>query len=151
MIGVFLRYCKNCELKKSKIKRGLVVKLILSEDFNSRCQLDLIDLQSKPDGEFKFIFVYQDHFTKFIILRLLKTKSAESVACHLRQIFADFGPPQILQTDNGKEFANTTIEKLVNEFGGKLVHGKLRHSQSQGSVERANRDIQVSILRLFCR
>ena len=26
--------------------------------------------------------------------------------------------------------------------GLKIVHGKLRHSQSQGSVERANRDIE---------
>ena len=28
---------------------------------NLRCQVDLIDMQSQPDGEFKFILNYQDH------------------------------------------------------------------------------------------
>ena len=28
---------------------------------NSRAQLDLIDMQSQPDGDLKWILVYQDH------------------------------------------------------------------------------------------
>jgi hypothetical protein len=46
-------------LKKAKVKKSVVVKPIVSKDFNSRCQVDLIDLQSRPDGEYKFIMVYQ--------------------------------------------------------------------------------------------
>ncbi|KAI1706785.1 SCAN domain-containing protein 3 [Ditylenchus destructor] len=34
--------------------------------FNSRCQVDLIDLQARPDGDSKFIMVYQG--TEFITL-----------------------------------------------------------------------------------
>ena len=30
--------------------------------------------------------------------------------------------------------------------GSKIVHGKLRHSQSQGSVERANREIEDMLM-----
>ena len=37
------------------------LKPIISDDFNRRCQVDLIDLQSQPDGEFRFVMVYQDH------------------------------------------------------------------------------------------
>ena len=40
---------------------------------------DLIDYQSQPDGEYKFIMVYQDHLTKFIILNSLKRKTDEEV------------------------------------------------------------------------
>ncbi|KAF0748352.1 KRAB-A domain-containing protein 2-like [Aphis craccivora] len=34
-------------------KKGVVVKPIISSDFNSRCQVDLIDFQSHPDEKFK--------------------------------------------------------------------------------------------------
>lgn len=38
---------------------------------NSRCQIDLIDMQAQPDGNYKLILVYQDHLTKFVNLRPL--------------------------------------------------------------------------------
>lgn len=142
----FLACCENCQRKASAPKKGLVVKPILSNDMNSRCQVDLIDMQSSPDGEFKFIMVYQDHLTKFIQLRPLKTKSAEEVAVAISSIFAIFGAPSILHTDNGKEFANKVITELCSLWSGtKIVRGKPRHSQSQGSVERANQDVEKLI------
>lgn len=127
------------------------MKPIVSNHMNSRCQVDLIDMQSKADREYRFIMVYQDHLTKFVCLRPLKTKTAEEVAHHLLHIFSDKGAPQILQSDNGREFANKIIEELVSMWPEcKLVHGKPRHSQSQGSVERANRDIQDILMMWQC-
>uniref|UniRef100_A0AC35G0B0 Integrase n=1 Tax=Panagrolaimus sp. PS1159 TaxID=55785 RepID=A0AC35G0B0_9BILA len=93
LILLFLKCCRSCELKKASVRKSLVVKPILSADFNVRCHLDLIDLQSKPDGEYRFIFVYQDHLTKYVILRALKEKTAVAVEDVLRQVFCDFGPP----------------------------------------------------------
>lgn len=120
--------------------------MIFSE-MNSRCQVDLIDMQSDADGPFRFIFVYQDHLTKFVQLRSLTSKKADEVATHLIEIFCIFGAPSILQSDNGREFANSVINELKNMWPDlKIVHGKPRHSQSQGSVERANRDIQDMLI-----
>ena len=49
-----------------------------------------------------------------------------------------FGAPFILLSDTGREFANNTIQNLADMWPGmKLVHGKPRHSQSQGSVEKS--------------
>ena len=69
-------------------------------------QVDLIDMQSQRDGEYRFIMNYQDHLTKFVCLRPLKSKTAEEVAYHLVDIFCDKGAPHILQSDNGREFSN---------------------------------------------
>jgi len=108
-------------------------------DFISRCQIDLIDFQSQPDKDFKFICVYQDHLTKFCILKPLTSKRAEQVACVLLDIFCLFGAPAFLQSDNGREFFNELINSLREMWPDlNIVHGKPRHSQSQGSVERAN-------------
>lgn len=63
-------------------------------------------MQSQPDGDYRYILNYQDHLTKVVSLRPLKTKSAEEVAYNLVDIFCDKGAPRILQSDNGREFAN---------------------------------------------
>ncbi|XP_045446899.1 uncharacterized protein LOC123655106 [Melitaea cinxia] len=100
---------------------------------NIRCQVDLIDFQTQPDGNFKFIMVYQDHLTKFVLLRALQCKRAAEVAYHLNDIFLTIGAPCILQSNNGRKFVNNVISELA------------RHSQSQGSVERANQAIENMI------
>jgi hypothetical protein len=83
VLNLFKEMCEECQLKKRKIaSKGVVVKPLLSKDFNSRgqvdlvdtCmqpllskdfnskgQVDLVDMQSMPDGDFKFIMHYQDH------------------------------------------------------------------------------------------
>jgi len=48
-----------------------------------------------------------------------------------------FGPPRILQCDNGKEFKGALLI-LVKEYGIQIVHGHPRHPQSQSLVEQAN-------------
>ena len=80
VIHLYLALCEHCQLKKKIPKRGLVVRPIFSHYMNSWCQVDLIDMQSEPDGYYRFIMNYQDNLTKFTILRPLKSKTAEEVA-----------------------------------------------------------------------
>ncbi|GFY06886.1 KRAB-A domain-containing protein 2 [Trichonephila clavipes] len=138
-----IHLCEPCQKKQKSIKKGIVVKPMIFSEFNSRCQVNLIDIQSQPDREYKFIMVYQNHLTKFVILKSLTSKKAEEVAYNLVDVFSLLGAPSILQSDNGREFANNVVTSL-KEFwlALKIVHGKPRHSQSQGSVERANQDIE---------
>lgn len=142
----YLKLCKPCEEKGKNPKKGIVVKPILSKEFNERGQVDLVDYQSTPDGEFKFVLNYQDHLTKFTILKALKTKTANEVAENLVEIFSILGAPAMLHSDNGGEFVNKIISAVATKWPNlKLVHGKPRHSQSQGSVERSNQDIEAMI------
>lgn len=122
---------------------------MIFNEVNVHGQVDLINMQSYHDGEYKFILNYQDHLSKFVTLRALKTKTAAEVTYNLIDIFCTFGAPSILQSDNGREFVNCIIDELKNMWPLlKIVHGKPRQSQSQGSVERTNRDVQ-DILRAW--
>ena len=144
IINTYLHLCETCQLKKSKFRKSIVVKPTISNNWNSRCQVDLIDMQSQKDGDNRFILNYQDHLTKYVTLRPLKTKTAEEVAYQLIDIFCDKGAPHILQSDNGREFSNKIIKEVVNMWPDcKFVHGKPRHSQSQGSVERVNQYVEA--------
>ena len=57
-INIYHSFCETCALKKSKARRGVVVKPILTQNVMSKGQVDLIDMQSQPDGELKFILKY---------------------------------------------------------------------------------------------
>ncbi|XP_022162759.1 KRAB-A domain-containing protein 2-like [Myzus persicae] len=142
-VMAYLGLCSNCQVKQSNPKRGLVTKPILHSAFNSRAQIDLIDMQSQNYNNYRYIMNYQDHLTKFVILKPLKTKRAEEIALNLIDIYTIFGAPAILHSDNGREFVNSIITNLNEMWGDvKIVHGKPRHSQTQGSIERANRDVE---------
>jgi hypothetical protein len=121
--------CEECQLKKRKIaSKGLVVKPLLSKDFNSRGQVDLVDMQSMHDGD---ILHYQDHLTKFAVLRPLTSKLAAEVGFQLLDIFLLFGAPHILQSHNGREFTANIIKELKDMWPDcTLVYGKPRHPQS---------------------
>jgi len=69
LIMLYLNLCISCHNKGNTAKIGLVVKPITSNELNSRCQVHLIDMQAQPDGNYTFILVYQDHLTKFVLLR----------------------------------------------------------------------------------
>ncbi|KAK4304815.1 hypothetical protein Pmani_023250 [Petrolisthes manimaculis] len=147
-LELFKSLCEECQKKRKRpMTKGVVVRPILSKDLTSRGQVDLIDMQAMAHRNFKWIMVYQDHFTKFCVLRPLTTKRATEVAMHLLDIFLLFGAPAILQSDNGSEFTSHVITELKAVWPDlTIVHGKPRHPQSQGSVERANGDLKDMLI-----
>ena len=84
------------------------------------------------------MFHYVDHFSKFSVLRGIPDKSAESISAVLTEIWTLMGPPDILQSDNGKEFDNLAVKVLCEQFSVTHIFGRAHHPQTQGVVERAN-------------
>lgn len=146
IIKLFLTFCENCVLKQYTTRSGFVTNPIVTSDFNSHVQADLIDMQGQECQEFRFIFVYQDHFSKLVQIRPLKRKTAKAVTASMVDLFVTFGPPDKLQTDNGREFKNQTLEAICKHFRITMVHGLPRHSQTNGGVERANQDIEKMLV-----
>lgn len=58
--------------------------------------MDVIDIQTCPDGEYKFIFNHQDHLDKYVELRPLKSKTANEVARNVISIFCRAGAPSAI-------------------------------------------------------
>ncbi|KAG8174583.1 hypothetical protein JTE90_005247 [Oedothorax gibbosus] len=82
-------------------------------------------MQANADEDFKFIMVYQDHLTKFVLLRALRNKTAQEVVSQLVDIFFTCGAPCILHSDNGREFVNSLMNELTKCWPElKMVHGK---------------------------
>src|SRR5204863_4160561 len=93
----------------------------------------------RNDHEFKYILHVRDHFSRYSWAKPITSKNASEVAGCLFEIFTEVGSPAILQSDNGREFTAEVILNLMSLWPSvKIINGRPRHPQSQGSVERGN-------------
>ncbi|SAL96833.1 hypothetical protein [Absidia glauca] len=83
-----------------------------------------------------YLLVMVDICSRFVILRPIKDKTAESVVKAIIPVFCDFGIPMIVQSDNGKEFVNQVMTrfKIKAGFDHRLITPY--YPQSNGSAER---------------
>ena len=158
---LFTDVCPHCIVVNSRKKPTAGIQPIITEGMCVRGQTDLIDLQSMPDGAFKFLLNYIDHGVKKLTCIPITSKRATCVAFALFTIFTETGPPSILQTDNGGEFSNHAhdhvgrrlvledefIDLVIIELKNlwpecQMVCGSPRHSESNGGVERVNQTVQ---------
>ena len=101
--------CSICSHRPAKKKTKAGHTPLITRGFAARGQVDLIDFQANPDGEFKWLLNYVDHGIKLYDNRPLCNKSAAAVAAALVDIFTFIGPPKLLQADNGKEFSRCAL------------------------------------------
>jgi hypothetical protein len=60
IILLYNSMCVECMKKRKRTAvKGVVVRPILTKDYGSRCQVDLVDMQSMSSGTHKWIMVYQ--------------------------------------------------------------------------------------------
>ena len=62
-------------------------------------------------------------------------------------IFPYFGIPKIFHSDNGGEFEYDVLESLITSWHKdiQIIHGRPRHSQTQGVIERAHRTLEQKL------
>ena len=70
-INLYKSTSDECQLRRRGQFKGVVVRPILSSSFNSRGHVDLVDMQSMPDGIYRSMMNYQDHLTKFCVVERL--------------------------------------------------------------------------------
>ena len=166
---IFTDTCPLCIKRQSRARPVAGLRPFVTFGFGKRGQVDLIDLQSMPDGPFNFLLNYSDHGLKFVFSIPIVRKRASCVAIALLEIFTMIGPPMILQSDNGREFSgaamkdqqrrqhgtlvsllNTEIDNIIGEVKllwpeCRMVRGSPRHSQSNGGIERVNQTVQYKL------
>ncbi|MCP3663364.1 MAG: transposase family protein [Gammaproteobacteria bacterium] len=75
--------------------------------------VDLVQMAVSSQG-YHYILSMKDGFNRFISLAPLKTKTAEEVIqALLERYISRFGCPLVIHSDNGREFTNQLMEKLL--------------------------------------
>ena len=80
-----------------------------------------------------FILIMVCVMTRFVFLKPLRTKSAKEVAFALVNVFANFGVPQILQSDNEQVMVADVLEEL-RKLGGFQLRRIMKYFPRQNKV-----------------
>jgi hypothetical protein len=141
-----LKSCQICLKRKSqtcKTKEKLI-------PINSERPLDkiVIDIaQMKPTrGNYKYILVIIDHFSKLISLTpLIKQDDDTITKALLENWILKFGKPNQIICDNGTQFKSNKVLNLCKEYGIDIRFSSPHDHHSNGLVEYSIRTISDMI------
>ncbi|KAI5152558.1 hypothetical protein ENBRE01_2919, partial [Enteropsectra breve] len=151
MVAEYVQRCESCQ-RHQPLKRTAAICPIISKFPWERIQIDCIDLRmhAEENDGYGWILNVIDVYSKFMFAFAMKRKEAAEVRQCLKALFDCEGPPKKLQSDNGKEFVNAKIKEFCAGLSVKMIHGRPRHPQNQGQIERANQTLIRSLSKHLC-
>ncbi|CAK5075920.1 unnamed protein product [Meloidogyne enterolobii] len=84
----------------------------------------------------KNFLVVIDSYSRFPWVFEIKNTNSAAVIKKLRGIFATFGPPNTLVSDNGRQLVSFEFDSFLEEYGIKHLRSPAYHPPSNGLVER---------------
>ncbi|KAL0231509.1 hypothetical protein GEMRC1_010913 [Eukaryota sp. GEM-RC1] len=154
MINDMKTHCKQCPacqktapLAKTTIKSS---GNLWSDKPFAKMNVDTIGpLPTDTSGNI-YLLVFIDSFTRFTILCPLKELNAHETAYSLVcNVCAIFGIPDLIHSDNGKEFANHVFNDVCKQFDITTNKSIPSFSPSNGLVERRHRDILQALRKML--
>lgn len=125
----YIRSCKACQTCKAQKSP----KVPLSHIQQSKKPFDevFIDHLLLPECEgFRYVLIIVDNCTKFILLRPMTDRKAESVATELIKIFSMFGYPSRIVSDNALEFLSDVMKNAMKLLRIKHEFSTIYNSKS---------------------
>ncbi|XP_071906208.1 uncharacterized protein [Coffea arabica] len=104
--------------------------------------IDLLGPFPRAPGGYEYLVVAIDYFTKWVEVEPLSTINSRSIHKFLwRNVVCRFGIPRVLVSDNGRQFADHSLQEWCTELGIQQHFTSVGHPQANGQVENVNRTI----------
>ena len=78
-----------------------------------------------------------DYFSRFVEISKLTTTSSSSIITVLKPIFARYGIPEIMISDNGPQYESWEMKQFARQYGFSHITSSPHYLQSNGQAERA--------------
>ena len=113
-------------------------------------QIDLLDMQkySAENEGYRYICVIIDCFSRFVWVKPLKNKTGKLIVKALALLLMN-ERPKLIQADQGTEFFNRDVKRMLEAFGPKLYHTYT--DKKAAMVERVQRTLRGRLGRLFTK
>ena len=82
-------------------------------------QMVAVDILQVPllTNNNRYLLVLQDYFTKWADAVPLPDQTASRITTALIKFFCTYGPPQIIHSDQGRNFESTIFKQVLEAFG----------------------------------
>jgi L-rhamnose mutarotase len=130
------------------IRKRFPMRPYKTSGINDLWQADLMEMipYAKINKGYKYILTCIDVFSRFSRAVPLKSKSAIDVTSAINVLIKST-KPRHFQTDQGKEFYNSSVKKLLNKH--KINHYSVYSQNKAALVERFNRTLRERINKIF--
>ena len=93
-----------------------------------------------------------DDCSRFLIMTAPGLSTANMVIPTFKKAFYEYGMPEYVLSDNGAQFAGfrqgfTQFEKWLMNHNVLPIHGRFKHPQTQGKIERMHRTMKNELLK----
>ena len=148
-----LKYVRSLGLRQVFQKRPAYEGKIAATEINNRWVCDLIDYNAKPSPDkkgrepYQYILIAQDIFSRVIFAHAVKSKDPEVCQQAFESIVRKAGLPDVLDTDNGNEWAGPFRQYLEDE----RIHHNIsdpRNKNARATLDAAIRSLREQIGRI---
>ena len=143
-------YCRSYEVcQQSKLPMPVAVPMT-NVPIGRAWQMLAVDVLEVPMSSHgnRYLLVLQDYFTKWAEAIPMPDQTTERIVRVLIEVFSHFGIPEILHSDQGRNFESTILKKTCSAFGIVKSRTTSYHPQGDGMVERFNRTL-LQLLRAY--
>ena len=144
------QHCRECNIcqqtKPTAPKRAPLINIPVGRPW----QMVAVDILEVPvsSNNNRYILVVQDYFTKWADARPIPDQTAVRITRELVHIFAGYGIPEIIHSDQGRNFESTIFQQTMAAFGVKKSCTTAYHPQGDGMMEWFNHKL-LQLLRAY--
>ena len=143
----------HCISKEESLKHKAFIHFE-KERCNEMWQTDFKGEFKMQDGNYCYpLDIFDDH-SRFVIRIKPSESTANLVLPTFRDAFYEYGMPDSVLSDNGAQFAGfrqgyTQFEKWLMDHDVLPIHGRIKHPQTQGKIERFHRAMNQELLKHY--
>ena len=132
----YIAKCDVCRMHRTMPQK----ETLMSHEYTprpwSKAGADLCDLHGRT------LLVVCDHFSNFIEVESLQTTTTRTVCKTLKVLFARYGVPDILMTDNGPQFSSAEFASFSKAWSFEHRTSSPHYPQSNGKAENAVKTVK---------
>ena len=131
----YVEKCPECARDAKPSKEPLIPTSLPAYPWQ-KVATDLFHLDGKD------YIVVVDYFSRFPEVKRLKSTTTQSVTDTLKTMFARYGIPEVLRSDNGPQFNSQEFTQFAEKYNFKHVTSSPHFPASNGQAERAVKTVK---------
>lgn len=136
-----LKKCQWCIMGNRKRKQGF--EFVITNRRGERIGIDIMKLSEED----RVVLIIVDYFTRFVCAEIIRNRSSSEIIKQLIKIFEKIGTPELIVSDNAKEFTSEEFKKFCERNEINHYKTSIESHNSNGRIERVIKTVRDALFK----